>query len=71
MHLQGLTQCPSFMFHSSLLTAKSVNLVVAYDGFTCIMEIVLVIYKGAFQIALDSYCCVTGDNKSTETSQNN
>jgi len=28
------------VFHSSLLTVNSVNLVVAHDGFLCVMEIV-------------------------------
>jgi len=49
-----------FVFHSSLLT---VNLVVARDGFLCIMAIICIFhssnfdYRGAFQIVLDSYCC--------------
>jgi len=30
----------SFVFHSSLLTVNSVNLVIACDGFFCIMQIV-------------------------------
>ena len=48
----------SFVFHSSLLTAKSVNLVVAHDGFLCIMEIVCIFhsgyfnYKGAYELFL-------------------
>ena len=31
----------SFVFHSSLLTANNINLVVACDGFLYVMEIVL------------------------------
>jgi len=30
----------SFVFHSSLRTVKSVGLVVACDGFLCVMEII-------------------------------
>jgi len=33
----------SFVFHSSLLTVKSVNLVVACDGFLCVMEIIRIL----------------------------
>jgi len=33
----------SFLFHSSLLTVKSVNLVVVHDGFLCIMGIFIVV----------------------------
>ena len=33
MHSSGTYQCPPFVFHSSLLTVKSVNLMVACDGF--------------------------------------
>jgi len=32
----------SLVFHSSLLTAKCVDLVVAHDGFLCVTEIVIV-----------------------------
>ena len=60
--LQGLTS----VLHSSLLTVKSVNLVVARDhGFLCITKIVCIFhggcldYRGAFQTVLDSNCCVT------------
>jgi len=54
-----------FVFHSSLLTVKSIGLVVARDGFLCITKIVHIFhgayldYRGAFQTVLDSYCCVT------------
>jgi len=34
----------SFMFHSSLLTVKSVDLVVARDGFLYVMEIVCIFH---------------------------
>jgi len=37
---------PSFVFHSSLLTAKSVDLVVAHDGFLFVTE------KSSFHIWL-------------------
>ena len=36
----------SFVFHSSLLTVKSIDWVVAYDGFLCIMEIVCIFHSG-------------------------
>ena len=42
------------VFHSSLLTAKSVDLVVAHDGFLCILAcimeflIVCIFHKGYF-----------------------
>jgi len=57
-----------FVSHSSLLIVKSVDLVVALDGFLglCIMEIIGVFhsgyfdYRGAFQTVLDVYCCVIG-----------
>ena len=50
----------------SLLTVKSVDLVVACDGFLFVMEIVHVFcygyfdYRDAFQTVLDLYCCVIG-----------
>ena len=56
----------SFVSHSSLLTAKSVDLVVACDGFPFVAEILRIFHsgyfdcKGAFQTVFDSYCCVTG-----------
>jgi len=56
---------PSFVFHSSLLTVKSINLVVARDGFLSVMEIVRIFhsgyldYRGAFQTVVDLNCCVT------------
>jgi len=46
------------VFHSSLLTMKNVDLVVACDGFLFIMEIFhtgYFDYTVAFQILLDSY----------------
>jgi len=52
---------PSFVFHSSLLTVKSVDSVVAYDGFLSVMENFHIFHTGyfdytvAFQILLDSY----------------
>ena len=49
----------SFVFHSSLLTAKSVDLFVACDGFHCIMEIVWSGHfdcRGVFQTIPDLYC---------------
>ena len=36
--LQGLTSVLPFVLHSSLLTVKSVNLVIACDGFLCVMR---------------------------------
>ena len=51
----------SFVFDSSLLTVKSVNSVVARDGFLCIAEIICILhsgyfdYRGAFQAVLISY----------------
>ena len=44
----------SFVFHSSLLTANSVNLVVAHSGFLCIMEIVHLFDSGYFNYFLNS-----------------
>jgi len=41
------------LFHSSLLTAKTVDLVVAHDGFFCTTEIICIFhsgYRGAFFI---------------------
>ena len=38
----------SFVFHSSLLTAKSVDLVVACDGFLCIIEIVIHLFHSGY-----------------------
>jgi len=35
---------PSFVFHSSLLTAKHADLTVAHDGFLFIMEKILYFY---------------------------
>jgi len=51
----------SLAFHSSLLTIKSNDSVIAHDGFLCGAEIVrtfMLITEGAFQTVLDSYCCV-------------
>jgi len=59
----------SFVCHSSLLTARSVDLVVARDGFFFAKEIIHIFYsgyfdyKGTFQTAIDSYCCVAKLNK--------
>jgi len=62
--LQGLTSvllCIPFIFTDS----ESVDLVVACDGFLCVMKIVHIFhggyldYSGDFQTVLDSYCCVT------------
>ena len=58
----------SFVSHSSLLTAKSVDLAVARDlAVACDgTEIVRTFhsdyfdFRGTFQTVLDSYCCVTG-----------
>jgi len=47
----------SFTFHSSSLTAKGANVVVAHHGFLCEW---IFNYKGAFQTVLDSFCCVKG-----------
>jgi len=55
----------SFVFHSSLLTVKSISSVVARDGFLCVTKIVHRFHGGyldirfAFQTVLDLYCCVT------------
>ena len=65
MHSSGTYPVSSFVFHSSLLTIKSIDLVAARDGFLCITKIVhsfhgdYLDYRGTFQTALDSYCCVT------------
>jgi len=47
----------SFVFHLSLLAVKSVNLVVACDGFLCITRIICTFHsgRGAFQTVLDLY----------------
>ena len=62
----------SFVSYSSLLsllTAKSVDLVVAHDGFPLKLKLsVCFIYvysgyfdcRGSFRTVFDSYCCVTG-----------
>ena len=42
---------PSFVFHLSLLTVKSVDLVVACDDFLCITEIICIFDRGYFD------CC--------------
>ena len=67
--LHGLTS----VLHLSLLTAKSVNLVVACDGFlACAIEIAYIFhsgyldYRGAFQLGLNLYCCVTSWKNSTK-----
>ena len=61
--LYGLTSvllCVPFIFADS----ESVYLVVAHDGFLYAMKIIHIFhsgyfnYRGAFQIVLDSYCCV-------------
>jgi len=40
----------SFVFHSSLLTVKSVDLVVACDGFLCVIESLIfhIFHRGFF-----------------------
>jgi len=38
----------SFVFHSSLLAVKCVNLVVARDGFLCITEIACIFFSAYF-----------------------
>jgi len=49
----------SFVFHSSLLTVKSVDWVVAHDGFLCVAEKIYIFhsgyldYRGAFQTVLE------------------
>jgi len=64
-YVQCILQVSSFVFHSSLLTVKCINLVVVHDGSLCVLEIVHIFhsgyldYRGAFQTVLDSYCCVT------------
>jgi len=58
----------SFVFYSSLLTVKSVNSVVARNGYLSVMEIVHIFhsgYLGAFQTVRDLYrlyCCITSWN---------
>jgi len=67
MHSSGTyTPQSSFVFHSSLLTVNSINLVVTCDGFLCVMEIIpselsvfFIVATGAFQSVIDLYCCVT------------
>ena len=52
----------SFVFHSSLLKVKSVDLVVVRDGFFALQKLSVFFhggYFGAFQTVIDSYCCVT------------
>ena len=55
----------SFVSHSSLMTAKSVDLGVA-RWLPIITEIIRIVHsgyydcRGAFQTVLDLYCCVTG-----------
>ena len=56
----------SFVSRSTLLTVKSVDLVVAHDvELPFVTEIVRIFRsghfdsRGAFQTVLDSYCCVT------------
>ena len=39
MHSSGTYQLASLVFHSSLLTVKSINLVVARDGLLCVTEL--------------------------------
>ena len=58
----GLTS----VLHSSLLIAKSVDLVVARDGFLCmrtkigyIFIVATLINRGTFRLGLDSYWFVT------------
>ena len=56
----------SFVSHSSLLTAKSVNFVIARDGFPShngnrpFFHSGYFDSRGACQTVLDSYCCVMG-----------
>ena len=38
----------SFEFHSSFLAVKSINLVVACDGFFCVTEIICIFHSGYF-----------------------
>ena len=61
--LHGLTTvlfCVPFIFAE----IESVDLVVAHDGFLCIMEIIRILHSGyfdhrcAYQSVLDLYCCV-------------
>jgi len=62
----------SFVFHSSLLTVKSINSVVACDGFLYIMRIIRTFhsgyfyYRGTFQTVLVSYRCVMNRTQLTE-----
>ena len=57
----------SFVSHSSLLTAKRVDLAIACDGLIpFVMEIIRIFRSGYFEgrsacrTVLDLYCCVTG-----------
>jgi len=51
---------PSFVFHSSLLTVKIVDLVVARDGFLFVTPYFSTGYFDAFKMLLDSYWLVMG-----------
>jgi len=61
-YLQGILLGLTSVLLSSLLAVKSVDLMVACDGFLCIMEIIGIFhsghfdYRGAFQVILDLYC---------------
>ena len=55
----------SFVSHSSLLTAKSVDLAVARDGFPSkwklsVFFLVATLIAEVLQTVLDLYCCVMG-----------
>jgi len=56
----------SFVCHLSLLTVKSVDLMVAHDGFLEKSSIIFIsatllqIKVQSFQTVVDLYCCVTG-----------
>ena len=59
----------SFVIHSSVLTVKSVDLVVAHDGFLYVTQIICVFHSGYLDyrdILLDLYCCVTSGTWLTE-----
>jgi len=51
-----------FVFHSSLLASKCVNLVVARDGFLCMCNgnrlYFFLDYRGDFKLRFDSFWCV-------------